>query len=68
MSIPEETAPYGTGPAVAARLVRKRIRTHHLQQLKEQGEKWTMLTAYDQYTAAIFDVRQNRGSTPPSAS
>ena len=55
MSTPEETAPYGTGPAAAAPSTRKRIRTHHLQQLKEQAEKWTMLTAYDQYTAAIFD-------------
>lgn len=50
---PEETAPYGTGPA--AQVTRKRIRTHTLQQLKAQGEKWTMLTAYDQYTAATFD-------------
>lgn len=52
---PEETAPYGTGPATPAPTARKRVRTHHLQQLKEQGEKWTMLTAYDQYAAATFD-------------
>ena len=52
---PEETAPYGTGPATAAPAARKRIRTHTVQQMKERGEKWTMLTAYDQYTAAIFD-------------
>jgi len=52
---PEETAPYGTGPAPAAPAARKRIRTHTLQQMKERGETWTMLTAYDQYTAAIFD-------------
>lgn len=51
---PEETAPYGTGPA-SKPVARKRIRTHTLQQLKDQGEKWTMLTAYDQYTAATFD-------------
>lgn len=51
---PEETAPYGSGPA-APPAARKRIRTHHLQQMKEQGQKWTMLTAYDQNTAAIFD-------------
>lgn len=54
-AIPEETAPYGTGPASDAPTPRKRIRTHHLQQMKQQGEKWTMLTAYDQYTAATFD-------------
>jgi 3-methyl-2-oxobutanoate hydroxymethyltransferase len=28
---------------------------HHLQQLKERGERWAMLTAYDQYAAEIFD-------------
>lgn len=33
----------------------KRIRTHHLQQMKNDGIKWTMLTAYEQYAAAIFD-------------
>lgn len=52
---PEETAPYGTGPAAAAPTPRKRIRTHTLQQMKHTGEKWTMLTSYDQYTAATFD-------------
>jgi 3-methyl-2-oxobutanoate hydroxymethyltransferase len=55
---PEETAPYGTGPATApasdSTTIRK-IRTHHLQQMKERGEKWAMLTAYDQYAAGIFD-------------
>ncbi|MBA2530729.1 MAG: 3-methyl-2-oxobutanoate hydroxymethyltransferase [Nocardioidaceae bacterium] len=49
----EEPAPYGSGPATAADV--KRIRTHHLQQLKERGEKWAMLTAYEQYAAATFD-------------
>jgi 3-methyl-2-oxobutanoate hydroxymethyltransferase len=28
---------------------------HHLQQMKERGERWAMLTAYDQYTAEVFD-------------
>jgi len=49
----EETAPYGSGPG--SEEPPKRIRTHHLQQMKEQGQKWTMLTAYDQYAAATFD-------------
>ena len=31
------------------------MRTHHLREMKERGEKWAMLTAYDMYTAAIFD-------------
>ncbi len=55
---PEETAPYGSGPAAPAPAgstpIRK-IRIHHLQQMKERGEKWAMLTAYDQYAAATFD-------------
>jgi 3-methyl-2-oxobutanoate hydroxymethyltransferase len=51
---PEETAPYG-GPAASA-APRKRIRTHTLQQMKDRGEKWTMLTAYEQFTAGIFDA------------
>ncbi len=54
---PEETAPYGSGPPSPqsdSKAIRK-IRTHHLQQMKERGEKWAMLTAYDQFAAAIFD-------------
>ena len=31
------------------------MRTHHLREMKERGEKWAMLTAYDMYTAATFD-------------
>jgi 3-methyl-2-oxobutanoate hydroxymethyltransferase len=50
----EETAPYGSGPAATAAPV-KRVRTHHLREMKERGEKITMLTAYDMYTAATFD-------------
>jgi 3-methyl-2-oxobutanoate hydroxymethyltransferase len=49
----EQPAPYGAAaPAAAAR---KRVRIHHLQEMKERGEKWAMLTAYDMYTAATFD-------------
>src|SRR3954451_7751236 len=33
----------------------KRTRIHHLRELKERGERWPMLTAYDVYTAEIFD-------------
>ncbi len=52
--MPEETAPYGSGPAAPTAGV-KRVRTHHLREMKERGEKITMLTAYDMYTAATFD-------------
>ena len=43
-----ETSLYG-GPTI------KRVRVAHLQQAKERGERWPMLTSYDQYTAQIFD-------------
>jgi 3-methyl-2-oxobutanoate hydroxymethyltransferase len=32
-----------------------RVRVHHLQQAKERGEKWAMLTAYDTVSAAVFE-------------
>ncbi|HET7430240.1 MAG TPA: 3-methyl-2-oxobutanoate hydroxymethyltransferase [Nocardioides sp.] len=55
----EVAAPYGTGPATAAPTQApapvKRVRTATLRQLKERGEKFSMLTAYDQYAAATFD-------------
>jgi 3-methyl-2-oxobutanoate hydroxymethyltransferase len=66
----ELAAPYGSGPAAAAagatsgtaagaqgasRKPAARIRTHHLHQAKAKGEHFAMLTAYDQYTAEIFD-------------
>ncbi|MEO9325347.1 3-methyl-2-oxobutanoate hydroxymethyltransferase [Nocardioides sp. C4-1] len=61
MSTPEETAPYGTGPTQpattgsAAAPPLRRVRTHHLREMKERGEKFSMLTAYEQYAAATFD-------------
>jgi len=39
---------YG-GPAT------RRVRTRDLIAAKERGERWAMLTSYDQYSAAIFD-------------
>jgi 3-methyl-2-oxobutanoate hydroxymethyltransferase len=42
------TSLYG-GPA------NRRVRTRDLAAAKERGERWPMLTSYDQYTAAIFD-------------
>jgi 3-methyl-2-oxobutanoate hydroxymethyltransferase len=52
----EETAPYGTGAAgnSPTKPVRK-VRTHHLREMKQRGDKITMLTSYDMYTAQIFD-------------
>jgi 3-methyl-2-oxobutanoate hydroxymethyltransferase len=50
----ETTAPYGTGPSQGGAPA-KRVRIHHLKQMKERGERWAMLTAYDQYAAQVFD-------------
>ncbi|MFJ4170406.1 3-methyl-2-oxobutanoate hydroxymethyltransferase [Paenarthrobacter sp. NPDC089714] len=58
----EVPAPYGSGPAAAAQApstdARKpvsKVRIHHLQQAKDNGGRFAMLTAYEQYTAEIFD-------------
>ena len=49
----EEQAPYGGAPTGAAAV--KKVRTHHLRDWKQAGEKFTMLTTYDVATARIFD-------------
>ncbi|MFC6354133.1 3-methyl-2-oxobutanoate hydroxymethyltransferase [Rothia nasimurium] len=60
----EETAPYGSStpaPAAPAQeaearvLSVKKVRTVHLQQAKDAGERFAMLTSYDALTATIFD-------------
>ena len=51
----EVAAPYGTGPEKSGTTSVRRVRTHHLRQFKEAGARFSMLTAYDQYTAATFD-------------
>jgi len=64
----EQPAPYGSGAgnqsasaaphsgsASGSTPALKRIRIPHLQAMKDRGERWAMLTAYDQYSAEIFD-------------
>jgi 3-methyl-2-oxobutanoate hydroxymethyltransferase len=53
MTSAETTAPYGNG-ATGVKSTRK-VRIHHLQELKDRGEPWPMLTAYDMHTAQLFD-------------
>jgi 3-methyl-2-oxobutanoate hydroxymethyltransferase len=48
-SMSEVSSLYGGPPT-------KRVRTRDLFLAKERGEKWAMLTSYDQYTAGIFDA------------
>ncbi|KAE9644734.1 3-methyl-2-oxobutanoate hydroxymethyltransferase [Pseudomonas sp. PB106] len=35
---------------------RGRVRIPHLQDMKVQGQKWAMLTAYDMYAASVFEA------------
>ena len=56
MTSHELAAPYGTGAGTTAQATPgKRVRIHHLLELKQRGEPWPMLTAYDMYTAELFD-------------
>jgi len=52
MTEAEGLSPYGS-PRPGETL--RRIRIHHLQAMKDRGERWAMLTAYEQYAAAVFD-------------
>jgi 3-methyl-2-oxobutanoate hydroxymethyltransferase len=45
---PEVPTLYGRGSS-------GRVRTRDLLAAKQRGERWAMLTSYDQYTASIFD-------------
>ena len=49
----EHLSPYGNNPVSMSTV--SRVRIPHLQQMKASGKKWAMLTAYDMYTAAIFE-------------
>lgn len=48
----ETLSPYGNNEVSN---MQARIRIPHLQQMKVRGRKWAMLTAYDMYTATIFE-------------
>ncbi|KQZ83693.1 3-methyl-2-oxobutanoate hydroxymethyltransferase [Pseudomonas sp. Root562] len=45
----DQPSPYGNAQPAT------RVRIPHLKQMKMEGQKWAMLTAYDMYTAAIFE-------------
>ncbi|MHA4850521.1 3-methyl-2-oxobutanoate hydroxymethyltransferase [Rhodococcus sp. MSC1_016] len=44
---------YGSAPSPDG--PRRKTRTHHLQAMKAEGERWAMLTAYDYSSARIFE-------------
>jgi 3-methyl-2-oxobutanoate hydroxymethyltransferase len=56
----ETSAPYGGDSSKPSEAhtkapVPRKIRIHHLREMKERGERWVMLTAYEQYAAQTFD-------------
>jgi 3-methyl-2-oxobutanoate hydroxymethyltransferase len=56
----ERSAPHASGPSrpdapKSRTLEPRKIRIHHLREMKERGERWAMLTAYEQYAAQTFD-------------
>ncbi|MDN5765481.1 MAG: 3-methyl-2-oxobutanoate hydroxymethyltransferase [Humibacillus sp.] len=57
---PDLPSPYGAGSRPAPEAAhpgpaRRRVRIPHLQTMKSEGRRWAMLTAYDMYSAQIFD-------------
>jgi 3-methyl-2-oxobutanoate hydroxymethyltransferase len=52
MTEAEGLSPYGS-PRTDE--VVRRVRIPQLQAMKDRGERWAMLTAYDQYASAVFD-------------
>lgn len=48
----DQPSPYGSTPLARQTT---RVRIPHLKQMKVEGQKWAMLTAYDMYSAAIFE-------------
>jgi 3-methyl-2-oxobutanoate hydroxymethyltransferase len=52
MTEAEGLSPYGSPRSGD---IPRRVRIHHLQAMKERRERWAMLTAYEQYAAAVFD-------------
>ncbi|MDI9900469.1 3-methyl-2-oxobutanoate hydroxymethyltransferase [Rhodococcus sp. IEGM 1409] len=54
-----ETPLYGSATSVptasATDAPKRKTRIHHLAEMKQNGERWSMLTAYDYSTARIFE-------------
>jgi 3-methyl-2-oxobutanoate hydroxymethyltransferase len=56
MSITTQVTPYGTLPTSSQPATRRPISLPRLQEMRERGEKITMLTAYDATFAAVADA------------
>ncbi|GAA2070438.1 3-methyl-2-oxobutanoate hydroxymethyltransferase [Williamsia deligens] len=55
MSDTSDAPVYGSVPTESAAPRRRATRIHHLAQMKAEGERWSMLTAYDYSSARVFD-------------
>lgn len=54
----EQPNPYGGTPTTGdgqPPALPRRVRVHHLRELKQRSERFAVLTAYDQYAAAVFE-------------
>jgi 3-methyl-2-oxobutanoate hydroxymethyltransferase len=56
MSITTQVTPYGTLPTASQPATRRPVSLPRLQEMRERGEKITMLTAYDATFAAVADA------------
>lgn len=56
MSITTQVTPYGTLPTASQPATRRLVSLPRLQEMRERGEKITMLTAYDATFAAVADA------------
>ena len=56
MSNPTSATPYGTLPTASPLPARKPVSLPRLAEMRERGEKITMLTAYDATFAAVADA------------
>jgi 3-methyl-2-oxobutanoate hydroxymethyltransferase len=56
MSISSAATPYGTLPPASTPSARKPVSLPRLQEMRDRGEKITMLTAYDATFAAVADA------------
>jgi 3-methyl-2-oxobutanoate hydroxymethyltransferase len=56
MSITTQVTPYGTLPSASTPATRRPVSLPRLQEMRDRGEKITMLTAYDATFAAVADA------------
>lgn len=55
LSAPSLNEPSLNEPSLYGGPAHRRVTTRDIAQAKERGERWAMLTAYEQYAAQIFD-------------